>query len=138
MWDFTRIRDIAITSLKTFNMLPLAKILLAREFNIHNWEWEGYVDLITRPEMLSTEDALKIGYADSIKIFQMRESLRPPRPRLITGLMTETVKPYFQASSLVVQTPQPVPIEEPPSPNLKGKHRWFLYEGTLYLHQYFF
>ncbi|EEB91828.1 hypothetical protein MPER_09749 [Moniliophthora perniciosa FA553] len=95
MWDFQKIRRIAIEKLQKLHMTPFEKVMLGREFTVNDWQWDGYVDLITRPSVLTMEEASKIGYADSIQLFQIRESMRSNFKR-ISGLTKERVRSQFE------------------------------------------
>ncbi|ESK97223.1 hypothetical protein Moror_17879 [Moniliophthora roreri MCA 2997] len=111
MWDFQEMRWIAIGKLETFHMTPLEKVLLGREFAVSDWQWDGYVDLITRPNAPTMEEASKIGYADSIQLFQIRESMRSNFKR-ISGLTKERVRCQFE-NPLVLPMEMKAPLGYP-------------------------
>ncbi|ESK97271.1 hypothetical protein Moror_17836 [Moniliophthora roreri MCA 2997] len=60
----------------------IERILLSKEFSIQPWLWGGCLRLIVRPKRLTLEEASKIGFEDSIRLFRLREDFhrRPQIP----------------------------------------------------------
>lgn len=72
MWNFTDLRGY---------LLPLAeqvlgdvdKIVFAREFDLKNWLAPAHLRLCQRPEILTTDEATKLGVHSLLMISRMRE-----------------------------------------------------------------
>ncbi|KAF7370263.1 hypothetical protein MSAN_00657500 [Mycena sanguinolenta] len=74
-WYFLDARDLAI---KQLNDRPdiggVERILLARQYDVATWLRKGYNDLAKREEGLSLEDAAKIGWETTVRLYQTREA----------------------------------------------------------------
>ena len=80
-WDFTAIRQHAVTGLEAFaqdDMTPILRISLARRYHLRGdaWQLRPLTALVTRKEYLSIEEAQLVGLETAILIARAREEVR--------------------------------------------------------------
>jgi hypothetical protein len=75
MWNFKDIRALAILKLTNEPMEPVEQILLAKTYVVPQWLRAGYYALATRSDVLSSEEAKRIGYETAVLMFQAREQI---------------------------------------------------------------
>ncbi|CAG7847426.1 SubName: Full=Uncharacterized protein {ECO:0000313/EMBL:CCA68186.1} [Serendipita indica DSM 11827] len=80
-WDFTAIRQHAVTRLEGFaqeDMTPVLRISLARRYHLRgpSWQLRPLTALVTRKEYLSIEEAQLVGLETAILIARAREEVR--------------------------------------------------------------
>jgi hypothetical protein len=73
MWDSFDIRKLAIKEMSNIEMHPVTEVLLARQYTIRKWLISGYEELVTRGEVISVDEAEKLGLETAILIFHIRE-----------------------------------------------------------------
>lgn len=75
MWEFTDIREKAVEQLssKTMGMGPIEKIECAKMYNVQKWFLEGSNELLRRAEPITGEEAQRLGWETSAKLFCLRE-----------------------------------------------------------------
>lgn len=74
LWRFLDARDLAIQQLTSRGMESVERILLARSYDVATWLRSGYTDLARREEGISLEDAEKIGWETTVRLYQTREA----------------------------------------------------------------
>ncbi|KAG5641738.1 hypothetical protein DXG03_004310 [Asterophora parasitica] len=99
MWEMEKIRELAIDKLTSIRMIPVEKIVLAKEYHVPQWLRSGYQELVDRGEMPTTEEARKISFESATGIFQIRESTM--RGRNYGNGSTFTVEGVFEAELVV-------------------------------------
>ena len=62
MWELLDIRELAIKGLSKTNMIPVDKILLARECKVPDWLIVGYEEIAKRTETITDADAERLGW----------------------------------------------------------------------------
>jgi hypothetical protein len=77
MWEFCKIRQLAIDSLQSMEMDPAEKYLLARETGVDAWLISSLRQLATRDEALSTVDFERLGIECVLKLARLREFRTP-------------------------------------------------------------
>ncbi|KAK0459208.1 uncharacterized protein EV420DRAFT_308793 [Desarmillaria tabescens] len=77
LWQMVDTRSNAISHLTQLlcNLSPADRILLGRKFSVAHWISSGYVNLAERGEVVSLEEAGKIGLSTALLIHHVRESL---------------------------------------------------------------
>lgn len=75
MWSFKDIRKLAISELTEQSVEPVEKVLLARACSVPGWLRAGYNTLARRPDVLSLEEAERIGYRTAVRLFHVREQI---------------------------------------------------------------
>ncbi|KAJ7180997.1 hypothetical protein C8R46DRAFT_885842 [Mycena filopes] len=74
-WYFLDARDLAIKQLdERTDIGSVELILLARQYDVATWLRRGYTDLARREEGISLEDAAKIGWETTVRLYQTREA----------------------------------------------------------------
>ncbi|KAF8216988.1 hypothetical protein K438DRAFT_1704114 [Mycena galopus ATCC 62051] len=74
-WYFLDARDLAIKQLDNRPEIgSVERILLARQYDVAAWLRMGYTDLARRDEGISLEDAAKIGWETTVRLYQTREA----------------------------------------------------------------
>ncbi|KAJ7631360.1 hypothetical protein DFH06DRAFT_1005297 [Mycena polygramma] len=75
LWYFLDARDLAIKQLNDRGDIgSVERILLARQYDVASWLRMGYTDLARREEGISLEDAEKIGWQTTVRLYQTREA----------------------------------------------------------------
>ncbi|KAJ6581992.1 hypothetical protein B0H19DRAFT_1019018 [Mycena capillaripes] len=75
LWYFLDARDLAIKQLNgRADIGSIERILLARQYDVAPWLRMGYTDLARREEGISLEDAEKIGWQVTVRLYQTREA----------------------------------------------------------------
>ncbi|KAJ7656478.1 hypothetical protein DFH06DRAFT_1199690 [Mycena polygramma] len=75
LWYFLDARDLAIKQLNDRGDIgSVERILLARQYDVASWLRIGYTDLARREEGISLEDAEKIGWQTTVRLYQTREA----------------------------------------------------------------
>jgi hypothetical protein len=75
LWYFLDARDLAIQQLNDrADIGSVERILLARQYDVATWLRMGYTDLARREEGISLEDAKKIGWETTVRLYQTREA----------------------------------------------------------------
>lgn len=72
-WHFDAVRELALNQLANVIMGPVDRVMLAKRCNIWKWLRSGYTDLATRSEMISLEEAERIGYPVAHALYRARE-----------------------------------------------------------------
>jgi len=75
LWDMQNIRNFAIEQLSS-SCAAISKIRLGKEYAIHRWVREGYLDLCLRRERLSLTDAENLGLEQTLLVAAARERIR--------------------------------------------------------------
>ncbi|KAJ7020613.1 hypothetical protein C8F04DRAFT_290901 [Mycena alexandri] len=74
-WYFLDARELAIQQLTNRTDIgSVERILLARQYDVATWLRMGYTDLARREEGISLEDAAKIGWETTVRLYQTREA----------------------------------------------------------------
>ncbi|KAK7024955.1 hypothetical protein R3P38DRAFT_3356199 [Favolaschia claudopus] len=74
-WYFIDARELAIQQLNDRPEIgSIERILLARQYDVAAWLRMGYNDLARREEGISLEDAAKIGWETTVRLYQTREA----------------------------------------------------------------
>ncbi|KAJ6456078.1 hypothetical protein C8R45DRAFT_1034843 [Mycena sanguinolenta] len=74
-WYFLDARDLAIKQLdERPDIGSVERILLGRQYDVATWLRMGYNDLAKREEGISLEDAAKIGWETTVRLYQTREA----------------------------------------------------------------
>ncbi|KAJ7464530.1 hypothetical protein FB451DRAFT_1263750 [Mycena latifolia] len=75
LWRFLDARDLAIQQLTERGGLgSVERILLARQYDVAPWLRLGYTELARREEGISLEDAEKIGWETTVRLYHTREA----------------------------------------------------------------
>ncbi|KAJ7157511.1 hypothetical protein C8R43DRAFT_400925 [Mycena crocata] len=74
LWYFLDARDLAIRQLDAMGLSSVLRILLARQYDVANWLRTGYTELARREEGISLEDAAKIGWEATVRLYHTRET----------------------------------------------------------------
>jgi hypothetical protein len=79
MWDFADVRNGAITQLskEIMQLSSLDKIECGRSYDVPEWLSEGYVELVRRQDGITDEEAERLGWKTTAKLFRVRELLFP-------------------------------------------------------------
>lgn len=78
MWDFLDIRKLAIQELSKMEISTVDKIILARDCKVAEWLLSGYNELAKRSETISLDEAARLGWEATVRIFQVREEVKFP------------------------------------------------------------
>ncbi|KAJ7655705.1 hypothetical protein DFH06DRAFT_482415 [Mycena polygramma] len=126
-WDFIEVRDLAILRLTVYaqNLGPAERIMLARKFDVSSWLRSGYTDLARRKMAITSEEAAKIGWEETLQICQLREAAIAPIGRAQNPFEFVSLGDAFQAEFKRVDSAHeplpPVPrIRSAKSPPLTG------------------
>ena len=79
-FEFTRIRQRAISEIDAGQMDPVDKIVLARDHDVPHWLSACYEALCQREEALDVPEAEKLGAKTTALVARARETLRESRP----------------------------------------------------------
>ena len=71
-----KIRQRAIRELTSLSVDPVDKIVLAVKHNIPDWLAPAYVSLCLRPTTLEENEARRLGWSVTVKLFRAREEVR--------------------------------------------------------------
>ncbi|KAG6815290.1 hypothetical protein H0H93_010323 [Arthromyces matolae] len=71
LWTMIDLRELAIKSLERLGLIR--KVVLARTYGIITWLKESYIDLASRYETPSMDDAQRLGLETTVKLFNIRE-----------------------------------------------------------------
>ncbi|KAJ7117490.1 hypothetical protein C8R44DRAFT_738389 [Mycena epipterygia] len=74
LWYFLDARDLAITQITSRGLQSVEAILLAQQYDVASWLRTGYTDLARREEGITLEDAEKIGWEVTVRLYQTREA----------------------------------------------------------------
>ncbi|KAL5529507.1 hypothetical protein ACEPAG_5492 [Sanghuangporus baumii] len=78
MWSCDRLFALAIRKLRVLRIDPIRKIMLARTYNITDYESDwlptAYFSLVTRADPLTLEEAEELGMETTMKLTEIRES----------------------------------------------------------------
>jgi hypothetical protein len=77
MWEFCKIRQLAIDSLQSVEMDPAEKYLLARETGVDAWLIPSLRQFATREDPLSMADYERLGIECVLKLARLRECRTP-------------------------------------------------------------
>ncbi|KAF8216959.1 hypothetical protein K438DRAFT_1559229, partial [Mycena galopus ATCC 62051] len=116
-WRFLEARDLAIAQLNNHSDIgDVELILLARQYDVATWLRKGYMSIAERSEIISEEEAQKLGWQTAFRLSQLREkriggisarkkaSLSCPD---INGTFGEELKQAELASALFWLSPPP-------------------------------
>ncbi|TFK23598.1 hypothetical protein FA15DRAFT_593953, partial [Coprinopsis marcescibilis] len=67
-WFFGEMREVAIRKLTEMEMDPVDRVCLGKELHIHTWLLTGYEDLVARIEIITEEEAERIGWRAALKV----------------------------------------------------------------------
>jgi len=73
MWGFGELREEALEELGRVEMEPTDKIILGRNYKVENFLVDGYMELVARDDMLTSEEKIKLGYETSVLLYEKRE-----------------------------------------------------------------
>ncbi len=73
-WGFTSFRDLAIRCIKPPD--PLKKLLLARKHAVEKWTLPALLEICSRSEPLSLEEARLMDYEDVMLVGSVRQAVR--------------------------------------------------------------
>ncbi|SJK98068.1 uncharacterized protein ARMOST_01325 [Armillaria ostoyae] len=76
LWRLADTRNIAISGLTTlmWKIDPVDRVILGRRYSVAPWLSSGFMDLVHRVEMVSEEEADKIGLETALQIQRVRET----------------------------------------------------------------
>ncbi|KAK0241205.1 hypothetical protein EDD85DRAFT_392660 [Armillaria nabsnona] len=76
LWRLADTRNIAISRLTTllWKIDPVDRVMLGRKYSVAQWLSSGFIDLVHRVEMVSEEEAEKIGLETALQIQRVRET----------------------------------------------------------------
>ncbi|RDB27014.1 hypothetical protein Hypma_004967 [Hypsizygus marmoreus] len=103
MWEMYKIRSLAIDKLTAMPVDSIRKIKLAKQFHVPQWLRTGYLELVNRNEMLSMEEAEQIDYVSAIRVFQVREEVRPRNGYYSTSSTNTVIERVFKEELEVAQ-----------------------------------
>ncbi|KDQ55084.1 hypothetical protein JAAARDRAFT_37607 [Jaapia argillacea MUCL 33604] len=117
MYDFSRIRQLAIEEMPKCKADPVQVILAASEFSLDDWILPAYYQLARRPQSLSASDAQLLGWDTAVGIAHVRGDLLPPPSAwsLPPGWLEKVIKDTFPLPwnfGSWVGMPETVPIED--------------------------
>ncbi|KAK7012803.1 hypothetical protein R3P38DRAFT_3014665 [Favolaschia claudopus] len=73
-WGFLDARKLAIQQLETMPSIAATEhVMLARQYEVASWLRKGYLALVERQEIISVEEAEKIGWKTAFLLCQLRE-----------------------------------------------------------------
>lgn len=75
MWDFVDIKKKALieVSATLHDMMPLDRILLAKEYKVPRWLFEAYFALVERNEPITQKEVDALGFDVVYRLLQIRE-----------------------------------------------------------------
>lgn len=73
MWQFGELRQEALDELSQIDIGPVDRLVLAKTYKVEKWLVDGYVELVQRDDVLSSEEKTKLGYETSLRIYEKRE-----------------------------------------------------------------
>ncbi|TFY58451.1 hypothetical protein EVG20_g8146 [Dentipellis fragilis] len=78
-WSFPSLRTLAIDRLLPIAS-PVDKVVLGRTYGIDAWLQPGFVALCDRPQLPTMDEAIRLGFRDTMLIMAVRESMRSREP----------------------------------------------------------
>ncbi|KAJ2918314.1 hypothetical protein MD484_g2132, partial [Candolleomyces efflorescens] len=73
-WHFNDLRKRSITALSTeYKLGPVEKVALGLKYNVSHWLMEGFLQLVTRKEVITIADAEKIRWQSAITLYSIRD-----------------------------------------------------------------
>ncbi|KAJ2918301.1 hypothetical protein MD484_g2112, partial [Candolleomyces efflorescens] len=72
-WYFNDFRKRAIDNLTAFDLDPVEKVDLGTQFNVSSWLKSGFRELVKRTDIITVEDARRIGLETAIKVYGIRD-----------------------------------------------------------------
>ncbi|KAF8216953.1 hypothetical protein K438DRAFT_1798071 [Mycena galopus ATCC 62051] len=73
-WHFLEARDLAIKQLNDHSdIADVERVLLARQYDVAAWLRKGYTSFAKRSEIISEEEAQKLGWQTAFRLSQLRE-----------------------------------------------------------------
>jgi hypothetical protein len=118
-WGFTSIRNLAIRCTKPPN--PLDRLLLARKHAVEAWTLPALLELCSRPEPLSLEEARRMDFEDVLLVGSVRQSVRSSALTVdgtAIGNLVRAWKSGQPGGSVPEPTNNPVQIHLPQSDTL--------------------
>ncbi|KAG8963762.1 hypothetical protein FRC03_002587 [Tulasnella sp. 419] len=76
MWDFAKLRDLAIEAIEKLDFGPMDMIMLSRKCNVQQWLTSAYVALCTRAEPITLDEARVLGLDFAFQLIAIRETTR--------------------------------------------------------------
>ena len=73
MWDFFKVRELAIEALSRIEMNPITKILVAKQYMVQTLLFDGYNELANGTGPISVAEAERLGWETAIHIFNIRQ-----------------------------------------------------------------
>ncbi|CAE7191694.1 unnamed protein product [Rhizoctonia solani] len=80
-YEYPVLRDYAIRHLERAKLTAIKRIEVARKFNLPSWEKPAYIDLCSRDEAISEEEANILGMAAFVGVAKIREREQRRRGR---------------------------------------------------------
>ncbi|KAH6908561.1 hypothetical protein BKA70DRAFT_1280195 [Coprinopsis sp. MPI-PUGE-AT-0042] len=109
IWQMDKIRKLAIEKLSIMNMLPLEKIVMAREYNVSKWLSEGASALVETLDTFKIEDiAQTIGWETTARIYAVHSAAQKSE---FDQKLKET-----QAQTVQISRLRCIGCSQPPSP----------------------
>jgi hypothetical protein len=104
MWEFTGIRQYAITQMPKLGIPPARQINLARDYHIQEWFLPGLVAYAQQPDTITADDVDLLGWEFVLKLLQARERVpfyysgrsRPGIESRVTHDFTKAIGEVFQ------------------------------------------
>jgi hypothetical protein len=104
MWEFTGIRQYAITQMPKLGIPPARQINLARDYHIQEWLLPGLVAYAQQPDSITADDVDLLGWEFLLKLSQARERVpvydaglsRPGIDARVTHDFTKAIRKVFQ------------------------------------------
>ena len=75
MWEFTNIRQYAITQIPKLGISPAQRINLARDYQIQDWLLPGLVAYAQQADAITADDVDLLGWEFVLKLLQARERM---------------------------------------------------------------
>ncbi|KAJ2918269.1 hypothetical protein MD484_g2133, partial [Candolleomyces efflorescens] len=72
-WYFNDFRKRAIENLTALTLDPVDRVDLGTQFNVSSWLKTGFRELVTRMDIITVEDARRIGLETAIKVYGIRD-----------------------------------------------------------------
>ncbi|TFK26263.1 hypothetical protein FA15DRAFT_654439 [Coprinopsis marcescibilis] len=73
LWYFKGIRKLAIEQLDSFNLGPVERVCLGKQYNVSMWLLNGYDELVKRGAIIAMDDAKKIGLESAVQLYICRQ-----------------------------------------------------------------
>lgn len=88
MWDFLDTRALALQNLAKTKMDLVTKVLIAKQYKIHDWLFAGYEALAKRTSPISLSEAERLGLTTTVQLYLIREEGAATIPRKRTTMVS--------------------------------------------------